>query len=261
MRIRPPLSTLGLAGIVLAVAGVITAAFVFHPNLTPVERGRRLAAENGCFGCHGPEGTSGTANPGRKDGKVPTFSGTLMMYANDAEDVRAWIANGATKEKAASETWKEERKKGALRMPAFGKRLSAREIDDLVAFVMAAAEMSAPDDSLALAGRDRAEELGCFGCHGAGGRYERSNRGSLKGYVPAWDGADFPDLVRDRAEFGEWVENGAPQRLRSNPLAMYFLRKASLHMPGFRAHLEPGDVDAIWAYVSWLRSRQPVVLQ
>lgn len=261
MRIRQPFLLILSAGLALVAAGVITAAFVFHPNLTPVERGRRLAAEHGCFGCHGPEGTRGTPNPGRTDGTVPTYTGTLMMYASNAEDVREWIANGATKEKAASETWKAARKKGVLKMPAYGSRLSAREIDDLVAFVMAAAEMPAPDDSLAMAGRDVGEALGCFGCHGQGGRYERPNRGSLKGYIPAWDGADFPDLVRNRAEFGEWVENGAPHRLRSNPLARFFLRRASLHMPGFRAHLEPGDVDALWAYVEWLRSRKPAAAQ
>lgn len=240
----------------VACAAVITAAFVFHPNLTPVERGRRLAEANGCFGCHGPEGTRGSANPGRTDGAVPTYTGSLMMYASNAGEVREWIANGVTRKKAESETWKEERRKGALRMPAYGRRLSSREIDDLVAFVMAAAGEPAPDDSLTLAGRDLSVGLGCVGCHGPGGRYARPNHRSLKGYVPPWDGPDFPDLVRDKAEFREWVEEGVSRRFRSNPLALYFLQRASLHMPAFRNHLEPGDVDALWAYVTWLRTQQ-----
>ena len=33
-----------------------------------------------------------------------------------------------------------------------------------------------------------------------------------------------------------------------------FLRRAPLHMPSFKKHLEPGDVEALWAYVTWLRS-------
>lgn len=241
---------------VALVAGLIAAAFVFHPNLTPVERGRRLAEANGCFGCHGPEGTHGASNPGRKDGTVPTYTGTLMMYASNAEEVREWIEDGVTKQKASSESWKEERRKGALKMPAFERRLSKGEIDDLVAFVMASAGEPAPEDSLALAGRDRTEELGCVGCHGAGGRFARPNPGSLKGYVPPWDGADFPDLVRDKAEFRQWVESGVSERFRANPLARFFLRRAALHMPAYRDHLATGDVDALWAYVTWLRSPQ-----
>ena len=104
--------------------------------------------------------------------------------------------------------------------------------------------------------RQRAGELGCVGCHGTGGRYARANPGSLKGYVPPWDGSDFPDLVRDKAEFREWVEQGVSGRFRANPLASFFLRRASLHMPAFHNHLEAGDVDALWAYVSWLREQQ-----
>ena len=243
-----------LAVFALAAAAVIAAAFVFHPNLTPVERGRRLAEANGCFGCHGPEGTHGASNPGRREGTVPTWSGTLMMYASSAAEVREWIADGVTKKKASSETWKEERRKGALRMPAYRRRLSAREIDDLVAFVVAAAGEPTPEDSLALAGRGRATELGCVGCHGTGGRFARPNPRSLKGYVPPWDGPDFPDLVRDESEFREWVEEGVSRRFRSNAMATFFLRRAYLHMPAYRTHLEAGDVEALWAYVTWLRS-------
>jgi len=219
-----------------------------------VERGRRLAEANGCFGCHGPEGIRGAANPGRADRTVPKFEGTLMMYASNAQEVREWIANGVTAARAKSETWRKERDKGTLRMPAFGERLSAREIDDLVVFVMAAAGEPTPGDSLAQAGLERAEALGCVGCHGAGGRYARRNPGSLKGYVPPWDGADFPDLVRDKDEFREWVERGVARRLEKNAVAQHFLKRATLRMPAYEGKLEPSDVDALWAYVTWLRA-------
>ena len=243
-----------IAGVAAGIAGLATAAFFVRPHLTPVERGRRIAEANGCFGCHGPEGSRGAGNPGRTDRTVPTFSGTLMMYASNPDEVREWIRDGVTKTRAASETWRKERDRGALRMPAFGDRLSEREIDDLVAFVLATAGEPAPGDSLAIAGRDRAEALGCVGCHGVGGRYGRRNPGSLKGYVPAWDGADFPDLVRDKAEFREWVERGVSRRHENNPIASFFLDRAALKMPAYQAHLEPGDIDALWAYVTWLRA-------
>jgi len=231
---------------------VIAAAFYFRPKLTAVERGRRLAEANGCFGCHGPEGTHGTENPGRDDGSVPSY-GSLMMYASSPDEVRQWIATGTTTARMKSETWREQRERGALKMPAFGGRLSKSEIDDLVAFVRAAASDPAPEDSLALAGRDRAVELGCVGCHGEGGRYARRNPGSLKGYVPPWDGDDFPELVRDEAEFREWVNRGVSRRFESNRVARFFLDRAPLRMPAYQGKLEPGDVEALWAYVTWLR--------
>jgi mono/diheme cytochrome c family protein len=139
-------------------------------------------------------------------------------------------------------------------MPSFGKRLTKREVDDLVAFVLAAAGEPAPEDSLPAAGLERASELGCFGCHGVGGRFARPNPGSFKGYVPPWDGPDFPELVANRSEFDEWVENGVSRRFETNQAATFFLRRAPLHMPHYRTHLEPGDLDALWAYVRWLRA-------
>ena len=243
----------------LAVAAVIVALAVgiynqVRPRLTAPERGRRLAEATGCFGCHGPEGTHGTPNAGRPEQTVPDWQGSLMMYADTEEDVRDWIRDGVTKSRRESSSWKAARKSGALRMPAFGKRLSAAQIEDLVAFVMASAGRPEPTDSMALAGHDRADALGCTGCHGAGGRLARPNPGSFKGYVPPWDGADFPELVNGKDEFRQWVEHGVSDRFRANAIASYLLRRAALHMPEFERHLAPGDVDALWAYVQWLRS-------
>jgi len=242
--------------IVLAAlaAGIGVAFFVTRPRLTAAERGRRIAEANGCFACHGPEGIRGTPNPGRPEGKVPNYEGSVMMYAENANEIREWIRDGGTKSRFQSSSWLADRRHGVLRMPAYGGRLSKREIEDLVAFVMARAEMPAPEDSLALHGRDRAEALGCFGCHGAGGRFSRPNPGSLKGYVASWESADFPELVRNRAEFQEWVEEGVGRRFRVDPIAMFFLNLPPLHMQAYRDHLEAGDVDALWAYVTWLRA-------
>ena len=180
-----------------------------------------------------------------------------MMYASNPEEVRQWIATGTTRARELARKKRpaggERHQRAALDMPAYGGRLSKGEIDDLVAFVRAAASDPAPDDSLALAGRDRADELGCTGCHGEGGRYARRNPGSLKGYVPPWDGDDFAELVRDQPEFREWVERVVSRRFESNRVARYFLDRAPLRMPAYEGKLEPGDVDALWAYVTWLR--------
>ena len=234
------------------------AAIALRSSLPAAERGRRLALRTGCFACHGPEGTRGTSNPGRADKTVPTFDDDLMMFAKGREEIREWIRDGATAAKKKSETWRRDRERGTLRMPAFGRRLGPRQIDDLVAFVEAAGGRPEPEDSLAARGLERSRALGCNGCHGPGGRLARPNPGSLKGYVPSWDGRDFPELVQDRAEFGQWVEHGVSRRFEQNPLARFFLDRAVLRMPAFEKHLEPGDVDVLWAYVRWLRDRASV---
>lgn len=246
----------GVAFVVAAaLAAALSVVVVRWPRLPAAERGRRLAAREGCFGCHGAEGREGAANPGRSDKSVPEFGDDLMMYAKTRDDVVAWIKDGVTPARARSATWRAQKEQGALRMPAFGRRLSAGQIDDLTEFVLAAAAFEPPEDSLAASGLERAEALGCTGCHGPGGRYARPNPRSLKGYVPSWDGADFPELVRDRGEFDQWVKNGISDRFDALPPAKFFLRRAALHMPAYERHLEPGDLDALWSYVGWLRAR------
>jgi len=239
-----------LVAMVLALAGW---AIVARPDLPPAERGRRLAQKSGCFTCHGPGGIRGVKNDGRSDHTVPGFEGDVMMFAKSDEQIREWIRDGVTKAKSKSKSWQAKRDRGALKMPAFGNRFGKRGLDDLVAYVNARAGNPEPEDSLVQAGLDLTEALGCNGCHGPGGRLAQPNPGSLKGYVPSWDGRDFADLVRDRDEFHQWITNGVSDRFERNPAAMFFLRRAALHMPAFRDHLKPGDEDALWAYVQWLR--------
>lgn len=240
---------------ILALIGGATTTLVFlRPRLPAAERGRRLAERTGCFACHGPGGIRGATNPGRTDGTVPTFEGDVMMFAKSPEEIREWIHDGVTRKRAQSHTWREERKRGALKMPAFGRRLTVSQIDDLVAYVTATSGAPEPEDSLAVYGLERADSLGCTGCHGPGGRLARANPGALKGYVPSWDGADFAELVEGRAEFAEWVQDGVSRRFAKDRAARYFLDRAVLKMPAYRERLATGDVDALWAYVQWLRS-------
>ena len=248
-------TTLLPLGIVLVAACGALAGLALRGRLPAAERGRRLAERTGCFTCHGPGGLRGVANPGRTDKTVPNFEADVMMYARTPEEVRQWIRKGVTAKKSASTTWRADRNRGALRMPAFEHRLNARQIDDLVAFVQASAGRPEPDDPLAAHGLARADSLGCFGCHGPGGRLAPRNPGSLKGYVPSWDGEDFAELVRDRGEFEQWVRHGVSRRFEHDRLARFFLDRAVLRMPAFQRHLAPGDVDALWAYVVWLRTQ------
>ena len=245
---------LAVSAVLAAVVGAALGYFAIRPRIPAAERGRRFAENTGCYACHGAEGVRGVANLGRNDQTVPTWEGDLMMFGHEPGDIREWIRDGVTRRRAESESWRRERDRGVLRMPAFRDRLSESQIDDLVAFVSAVHGGTEPEDSAAVRGRDRIAELGCIGCHGPGGRLARRNPGSLKGYVPSWDGADFPELVENEAEFREWVERGVSRRFERNPMARFFLDRAVLRMPAFRGRLEERDVGDIWAYVQWLRS-------
>ena len=113
----------------LLLLGAVAAFRTLEPKLPAAERGRRLAERTGCFACHGPEGIRGVSNPGRADKTVPNYEGDLMMFAESPEEIRAWIERGVTPKRARSNSWKAERRRGTLRMPQFGRRLSARQIE------------------------------------------------------------------------------------------------------------------------------------
>ena len=103
------------------------------------------------------------------------------------------------------------------------------------------------------AGRDTAARLGCFTCHGPQGRGDTPNPGSLKGYVPSWSGADFPELARDEGEIREWVKDGSPKRLRENPVAAFFLGRQAIRMPAYGERVTEEEMRRIVAYIGWLR--------
>ena len=102
-------------------------------------------------------------------------------------------------------------------------------------------------------GRDAAARLGCFACHGPQGRFDTPNPGSLKGYIPSWSGADFPELARDEGEIREWIRDGSPKRLRDNPLAAFFMRRQAIRMPAYGDRVSEDEVRRITAYIGWLQ--------
>jgi mono/diheme cytochrome c family protein len=116
---------------------------------------------------------------------------------------------------------------------------------------LAAADL--PEEPAVRTGYAIAERLGCFRCHGPGGRGASRNPGSLKGYIPPWDGRDFAELVLDEAELREWILGGRPQRLQANPLARFFLDRQAIRMPAFRGRIKEEELRALESYIGWLR--------
>ncbi len=215
---------------------------------TPVARGRELAERMGCFGCHGPGGRAPIPNPGAAAKSVPNWGGgTWMMYNDDPSDVAAWIRDGHPADRAPDP--------GALiRMPAYGELLSDRELADLTAYVLTVSQFGWPQEPGVAEGREVAVRLGCFGCHGPEGRGLVANPRSFKGYVPPWDGPDFPELVRDRSEFDQWVREGISDRFAANPAARAFLERQPIPMPAYGDRTSDADLDALWAFVEWIRA-------
>ena len=233
----------------LCVVGVAAVAIVFwwrSANVGSVQRGADLALAQGCPGCHGG----------------PGVSPLLPRPFADLDDVdpatlREWILHGMPWSVRQDPEARASLEAASIRMPAWRERLSDAQVDDLVAYVRAVAAADLPEDPAARNGHAVAERLGCFRCHGPGGRGASRNPGSLKGYIPPWDGRDFAELVVDEGELREWILGGRPQRLQTNALARFFLDRQVIRMPAFRGQITEEDLRALEAYIGWLRTPRP----
>jgi mono/diheme cytochrome c family protein len=245
-----------LAAVALLLAlGAASIGYWRRKNESRVQRGWKTAATKGCFTCHGPGGIRGMADPGHGLDEIPPFSGGLItMYAQSEGEIREWILDGMPRRVRNDPEQLKLRSNALIAMPAWRGVLSARETDDLVAFVKAVADFETPAAGPAADGREIATRLGCFNCHGPQGRGSMPNVRSFKGYIPSWDGSDFPDLAHDDAEIREWVLDGRPRRLQENRIARFYLDRQQVQMPPYRGHLQPADVDRLVAYIHWVRA-------
>ena len=95
---------------------------------------------------------------------------------------------------------------------------------------------------------------GCFGCHGPEGRGLVSNPGSFKGFIPPWDGEDYTELVRNSAEFAQWVRRGVSDRFQANPAARTILATQAIRMPAYGDRVSDEELRDLEAYVAWVRA-------
>jgi mono/diheme cytochrome c family protein len=250
---KPRLTWSAAVLLVLAVGGYVGFHWWRNKNVSAVQRGYRVAESKGCFTCHGPAGTKGMPNPGYGFDDVPNWVGEMTMYAQTEEEIREWILDGVSKKVAQDPEQMKHRKGMIIEMPKWRGLLSAGELDDLVAYIKAVADLDRPKDEKAEAGREAAKTLGCFACHGPQGRGSMPNVRAFKGYIPSWDGADFPELVQNDQEIREWILDGFTQRFKSSRLARFFLERQPIKMPAYRGHITEEQVDRIIDYIHWLR--------
>jgi mono/diheme cytochrome c family protein len=242
------------AVILLGLAGWAAFSYWRTKNVSRVQRGWRVAERKGCFTCHGPGGLRGMANPGYGFDEVPPFSGGLItMYVESEAEIREWILDGLPQRIARDPEQRKHRDRAVIQMPAWRGLLSQGELEELVAFVKAASDFEKPQDEKADEGRKVADKFGCFNCHGPQGRGSAPNLRAFKGYIPAWDGADFPELAADDGEVREWILDGRPKRLHENAVARWFLSRQPIKMPAYRGHIGDAEVDRIVDYIHWVR--------
>jgi len=248
----------GLLILILAAAGWALAlpaarAWWRYRESNPVRRGADLAARAGCFSCHGPRGTHGLPDPSLGE-EIPVWDGGVpMMYVGGAEEVREYIRDGVSKRRAESASAKAGREKAAIHMPAYREVLDDGEVDDLVAYFMAASRMESIPDAAASRGRDLVTKHRCESCHGVGGSGGIPNPGSLTGYVPGWLGDEYAELVRNDGELRAWVLDGGIERFGRSRMAQHFLTRQRLEMPAYRDALSDEGRAALAAYINWLR--------
>ncbi len=277
---RARLSVLTLAAIAL---GALAAWGFFNymrtPDLTAEVRGYELAESLGCHGCHGPRGTGGVPNPGSREREVPAWDGgTAMMYVKNEDEIREWILDGKPwrlalkdsldarrrqqEEQRARDSFPRpgevslrprppERTELPLRMPAYRGVIDTEQLADLVAYYKAVAVFEEMPEE-AHNGYRAARDLGCFGCHGPGGRIGAHNPRSFKGYIPPWRGPDFRDLVRNDDELRSWILDGGIPRIEENRVARFFTTRQVIHMPAYRGVASDSTLSVIVDYIHWL---------
>ncbi len=253
----------GLAALVVAQGAWIAYPYVrrvvIPPEETSAARGHQVAVELGCFACHGPGGIGGIHNPGSQEGEVPAFTEqTQMMYVSrdhPAQELREYVLDGAPRRKRDDPEYVAEMKQAGLRMPAYRGFLTDAQLEDLVAYLRATSGQLLPaDEKLAMRGAELAIELDCFSCHGPMGAGGVPNPGSFKGYIPGFWGEDFDELVRDDGELREWIAEGHLDRIEDHPIGGIYFKRQRTQMPPYGQWLPAEDIDALVAYVKWVRA-------
>lgn len=247
-----------VTGALITAVGVFFTLHRFRQaESTPALRGEATARKLGCFSCHGPEGRGGVTDPGARSGLVPGWDGlTVATYALNEAEVLEWILDGKPGRLKGVDI--HAGRKPFLPMPAYRNKLSQQELADLMVYFRAVSAFDTNITALAYEGMYEAAKLGCFACHGSGGVGGAPNSGSFKGHIPAWDGAEYAEIVRDDGELREWILAGYPKRLWDNPAARHFLEGQMVQMPAYRRVIADDQLTKIMGYIQWRRTaRKP----
>ncbi len=108
-----------------------------------------------------------------------------------------------------------------------------------------------PETTSAGRGRQLAEELGCFTCHGPLGRAGVSNPGSQYKSVPPFHEGTIMMFAKSDQELREFILDGAPASKLRNEAYAKEMREQAIRMPPYRDFVSDEDVEDL---VSFLRA-------
>ncbi len=98
-------------------------------------------------------------------------------------------------------------------------------------------------------GRVLASELGCFNCHGPGGRGGVPNPGSKGGEVPSFHEGTLMMYAHDDDDLREYILDGAPAKKLARPAYVAEMEAQAIRMPAYRAVVSDRQVDMLVAYL------------
>lgn len=267
---------------VLLVAIAAGAAIVYRiersPEYSPVGRGAALAAENGCFACHGPTEDDRRPNSRRLDNGAWRSKPIPTLWENGIDEaavLKDWIANGVPAKEAGAH------KRLFIQMPAYRTFMSEEEMDAVAAWILAegvrlgggaAANEEEIDLSnmakltpaqVAIAGDRLSRQHGCYACHGELGQGGVRNPASFKGYIPGFFGKDFLALTDggSREEIAHWIKTGRGRAIEegiAGGLAKTYFEGQAIGMPAYDGRLSDDEIAVLVEYLLWLNSEGPL---
>jgi mono/diheme cytochrome c family protein len=105
------------------------------------------------------------------------------------------------------------------------------------------------EESETARGRRLAGELGCFNCHGPGGRGGVPNPGSKWDGVPSFHEGTPMMFVGSDDDLRAYILDGAPQAKRQRESYRKEIGAQAIQMPAYRGWISDRDVDALVAYI------------
>jgi mono/diheme cytochrome c family protein len=107
-----------------------------HAMPSSAREGYDVARDSGCFGCHGPGGLLGVANPRSFKGYIPPWRGTdFRELVRDDGELRAWILDGAVARIGENRVGRWFLSRQVIEMPAYREVLADSSVDDLVSYI------------------------------------------------------------------------------------------------------------------------------
>ena len=99
-------------------------------------RGYTVAAQKGCFGCHGPGGMIGGRNPNSFKGYIPPWHGKdFAELVKNEEELRRWIRKGSIPRLEGNPLARFFTRRQVIQMPVYDDVLTQAEEDDIVAYI------------------------------------------------------------------------------------------------------------------------------